>query len=428
MLLVSKTRYHVNYTICAYHLEIQLFYTLRAKLGSKVATYFWNSYRRFLDDGIIFWDKRLCDFDCVFEILNDMDPSIKFTMERSDVELKFLDVLVYKTNSGFKTVVKGKETDSDTFLHFASSHPRHCRENIPFNMARRVKALTDDKEMALKEMTALSSKLLNSGYPEGMVHSAVRDAMMLSTDVLRQPRIKSNDDKIMTFVHTYDPSHPDLMWKIKNLVSRIFISLECRSVFGDIKIIDSRREPLNLLRQLQHSRFDESGATFNKRGVTKCGMPNCKLCTEIMETDRIFFDNAGFAFRIDTTMDCTVRNVVYALFCGGCAQSYIGETVDLRHRANSHRSNAKSEDNAVMEVSKHLYRCGQGFKMCPIFKVKEESKILRLVVEDNLIKLLKPDLNADRRNLLHLQLEGMNWGVWTVCLDSHFTGFFTKPF
>ena len=57
-----------------------------------------------------------------------------------------------------------------------------------------------------------------------------------------------------------------------------------------------------------------------------------------------------------------------------------------------------------MEVSKHLFRCGQGFKMCPLVKVKEECKILRLVIEDNLIKLLKPDLNADRRNLLHLKL------------------------
>ena len=103
-------------------------------------------------------------------------------------------------------------------------------------------------------------------------------------------------------------------------------------------------------------------------------------------------------------MDCTVRNVVYALFCGGCSKSYIGETVCLRDRASAHRSNSKSEDKAVMEVSKHLHKCGMGFKMCPIYKVKEECKILRLVVEDGLIKLLKPDLNADCRNLLHLKI------------------------
>lgn len=104
-------------------------------------------------------------------------------------------------------------------------------------------------------------------------------------------------------------------------------------------------------------------------------------------------------------MDCTARNVIYALFCGGCAQSYIGETVCLRDRANSHRSNSKSEEAAVMDVSKHIHMCGHGFKMIPLVKVKEECKILRLVLEDNLIKLLKPDLNADKRNLLHLELK-----------------------
>ena len=103
-------------------------------------------------------------------------------------------------------------------------------------------------------------------------------------------------------------------------------------------------------------------------------------------------------------MDCTVRNVIYALFCGGCAQSYIGETVCLRERANSHRSMSYYQDSAVMEVSRHFYRCKQGFKICPIVKVREECKIMRLVIEDWMIKLLKPDLNTDQRNLLHLQI------------------------
>ena len=47
---------------------------------------------------------------------------------------------------------------------------------------------------------------------------------------------------------------------------------------------------------------------------------------------------------------------------------------------------------------------GKVFRMCPILKLKEECKITRLVKEDNLIKIFKPDLNADKRNLLHLNL------------------------
>ena len=84
-------------------------------------------------------------------------------------------------------------------------------------------------------------------------------------------------------------------------------------------------------------------------------------------------------------------------------RSHINDSI--RHQASSHRSN-QSEDRAVMEFSRHLYGCGKGFRIWPIFKLKENSKILRLVMEDKLIKLLKPSLNADQRNLLHLQLKG----------------------
>ena len=385
------------------YLEILLFYKIRAKLGNKVALYFWTSYRRYLDDGIIFWDKRLCDFHEVFDLLNEMHPSIKFTMEGSDTQLKYLDVLVYKTPLGFKTVVSSKDTDSGTYLHYTSSHPRHCRDNIPFSMARRVKSLTDEEYLAELKMEELAMKLSVGGYPEGLVNCAIEGAMGLSTTDLRNHKKETSDDDIITFVHTFDPAHPDLAWKIKDLVSRLFTSVECQPIFGNTKIIDSRCEPLSLLRQFQHSRFDESWTADNNRGVTRCGGRNCKLCAQIMETDSIFFPNAGFSFRIATKMDCTVRNVIYALFCGGCAQSYIGETVCFRDRANSHRSNSYSAEAAVMEVSRHIYRCGQGFKICPIVKVKEDCKILRLVIEDSLIKLLKPELNTDKRNLLHLQ-------------------------
>ena len=106
-------------------------------------------------------------------------------------------------------------------------------------------------------------------------------------------------------------------------------------------------------------------------------------------------------------MDCLARNVIYAIWCKKCNKSYIGETVCLRERMNAHRSNSKDEDRSLMEVSRHLFVCGGGFWVCPLLKVKEDDKILRLVNEDEHVKLLKPDLNADRRNLLHLHLQSV---------------------
>ena len=385
------------------YFEINLFYKLRSKLGTKVAQYFWNSYWRYLDDGLIFWDKRLGDFTDVFNILNEMDPSIKFTMDRDDNQLKYLDVIIYKTYTGFETVVNGKDTDSGTYLPFKSAHPRKCKINIPFNMARRVRALTDNDDLALIKMKELTSMLSAGGYPIGTINSAVHAAMALSVSDLRN-HVKDTpeDDKVIAFVHTYDPVYPGLLWEVRSIISRLFTSTQCKPVFGTTRIIDSRREPFNLLRLLQHSNFDEVRPAFIPKRVTRCGSPWCKLCLSIMEGESVYFRNAGFKFIIRTNMDCTTRNLIYALFCGECNASYIGETVSLRSRVNTHRNNSKCEDNAVMRVSRHICECNAGFKVCPLLKVSKECKITRLVKEDNLVKLLKPDLNADKRNLLHL--------------------------
>ena len=165
-----------------------------------------------------------CDFEVVLNCMNLMDLSIHFTMERSETSLKLLDVLIYKTSVGFKTVVRNKDTDSDTFLNYKSSQPRHCRDGIPFGMARRIRALTDDDGRAKEQMSLLSSKLRNAGYPEGVVNCAVASAIGLSSDELRKSKDSSEDHGAIAFVHTFDPAHPTLLWEIKNRISRLFTS------------------------------------------------------------------------------------------------------------------------------------------------------------------------------------------------------------
>ena len=54
-----------------------------------------------------------------------------------------------------------------------------------------------------------------------------------------------------------------------------------------------------------------------------------------------------------------------------------------------------STDDASQVVDKHLSECGKGFHILPLYELKDENKIARLVKEDFFIKLLKPDLNSD---------------------------------
>ena len=142
-------------------------------------------------------------------------------------------------------------------------------------------------------------------------------------------------------------------------------------------------------------------------GVKRCGIKGCGCCEDILEVSSFYFQNSGINFEIKTPMNCTVRNVIYVLQCKLCSQTYIGKTVNFRSRMSSHKTSSRDPDSA-MEVGSHLYRCGEGFWKLPLFKVKVENKIARLVIENKLIKMLKPDLNRDTRNLLNLKIREGN--------------------
>ena len=162
-------------------------------------------------------------------------------------------------------------TDADSYLNFQSCHPRHTKENIPFNLARRVRALTDDDFNCEKEMNALAKKLANSNFPLGMVRTAIMSAFNNDPKDLRKQSLNKSSDEVdsISFVHFYDPSLPKIFSEVKTLISRIFTSGDLRPIFGGVRIVDSLREPSNLTRTLQHSRFDGLSGTDHLTGVSR---------------------------------------------------------------------------------------------------------------------------------------------------------------
>ena len=63
-------------------------------------------------------------------------------------------------------------------------------------------------------MLDLAVKLKGMRYPEGLVNTAVQDAMQLSTPELRNYKPeKQGEDNSIAFVHTYDPTRPEHLSK-----------------------------------------------------------------------------------------------------------------------------------------------------------------------------------------------------------------------
>ena len=68
--------------------------------------------------------------DVLLDVLNNTNPSIQFTMERSDAQLAFLDVLINKDEINFSECLF-KTKGFKRYVSFKLNHPKHSLEKYP---------------------------------------------------------------------------------------------------------------------------------------------------------------------------------------------------------------------------------------------------------------------------------------------------------
>ena len=67
---------------------------------------------------------------------------IKFTLERNNTRLYFLDTLFIDINGRLQADKNYKPTDSKQHLLYTPCHPKHTSNSIPYNLARRLKIIS----------------------------------------------------------------------------------------------------------------------------------------------------------------------------------------------------------------------------------------------------------------------------------------------
>ena len=82
----------------------------------KFKPFLWLCY---LDDMLSLWTEGADRLRELFNYLNEFHPSIKFTMEYSEKQINFLDVLVTKSDSGEKvcsSLYTKQQTHTSTYM------------------------------------------------------------------------------------------------------------------------------------------------------------------------------------------------------------------------------------------------------------------------------------------------------------------------
>ena len=96
---------------------------------------------RYVDGTFILWSHQE-DVQILLNHVNSIRPSIQFPMEKEqDNKLPFLDVLVTRTEQGFRSSVYCKPTFTRQYLNFNSHHPYTVKKGIVRCLQHRAKNL-----------------------------------------------------------------------------------------------------------------------------------------------------------------------------------------------------------------------------------------------------------------------------------------------
>ena len=347
------------------------------------------------------WARSLPDITEIVDILNSIDPNIKFLAETSEElnrpsgGLPFLDVEAYFKEGEIHFDLYHKETDTFNYLPFSSSHPRHCVRNIPYSLARRIVVIVSEQHNVTKQLNLLKRRLINKGYPEKLIEESINRAKTVSRDeILLNDSNRNNGNQNplneynispVYYVSTHNPRSKNLFSDIEGITENLNQALPTDKA---VKVRPSFRKSASLKDQLMFRKL-------NQPTVKKCGK-DCIFCTYIQTGSSITLKN-GKTVRTNSNFDCGSRNVVYIATCGNCEENYIGETGDrLLTRWTVHRQQSKlSYEEAPVQADVHLRLCGKNqYKVFPFFRPRRNCMFLRRRYEENFIRSFTPKLNG----------------------------------
>ncbi|XP_061194818.1 uncharacterized protein LOC133202982 [Saccostrea echinata] len=273
-------------------LEEKLISETDRRFGNQFAQYIRFNWKRYLDDCFIFWNRSNEDLQEFHSILNNLHPSIKFTVEKSGLELPFLDILIIKEGRKIITDLYYKKTDSHQYLVFNSCHPSHVKRNIPFNMARRVCTIVIDETRRNSRLQELKTFLLRQKYPNDLIDVAIERAKSIPTTDLRSSTRAGaqENNKEIPLVVTHNPRNLNMYNSVKQCFPILQQSQNLKELIDLKNVIYSRRQPPNLKKLLTRAKFSSNE---DIRTVAKCMDPLCGTCP-YLKTGETFTFKCGY--------------------------------------------------------------------------------------------------------------------------------------
>ena len=112
-------------------------------------------------------------------MLNSININIQYTMEKSETEIPFLDILIKQDDTGIWMDLYRKLTDTRRYVPFSSNHPHHSKKSIPFTLARRICVRVENNITKQKHVEEFKETLWKEEYPMKTIEAGINKALSI---------------------------------------------------------------------------------------------------------------------------------------------------------------------------------------------------------------------------------------------------------
>ena len=261
------TKFAPTYAILVLgYLEQRVYDGIKNNFNENILNKFIQNFMRYIDDIFIIWDTAHGSIDFLLNQFNSLNPQLSFTSDQIGKEVEFLDVNVKAINGKLVTDINYKITDTRQYLQYDSNHPRHTKNNVPFNLARRICTIVTDEFLREKRLAELRYYLYLCKYPENVIHNGIIKAKSIPVSELRSPRDHDDTTDVLPFIISHNPNYNNNYSCVKSSFDLLRTAPCTASIFANAKLIKANRQPSNLKRILSRAKFD----ICTEHTVSKC--------------------------------------------------------------------------------------------------------------------------------------------------------------
>ena len=235
--------------------------------------------KRFLDDIIKIFIGSVQDLHRIFDEINSIHPSIKFTMSHTSLfspngssqcecpykdSIPFLHTLCKINNGKIILDLHKKDTDRNTYLLPSSCHPPHQHENIPFSLSMRIVRICSIPESRDLRLSELKQMFLEINYRPKIIDDAISKARNIPRSVALREVVKPISSKRPIAVVSWDPRLPPIdtiqqkHWRVMTLDPYL------KQVFPEAPLVAYRRQT-NLREHLIRAKLPPPNEIRNQR-------------------------------------------------------------------------------------------------------------------------------------------------------------------